>query len=68
DVRIVRRRNEAIETRNGAVDRLSSSRDEGFGIRAIVNGAWGFASSSTISEEEGKPAPVFSGTAKALVK
>ncbi len=54
DVRIVRRRNEAIETRNGAVDRLSSSRDEGFGIRAIVNGAWGFASSSTISEEEGR--------------
>ncbi len=54
DVRIVRRRNEAIGTRNGAVDCLSSSRDEGFGIRAIVNGAWGFASSSTISEEEGR--------------
>lgn len=54
DIRVVRRKTEAIETKNGAVDRLASDTDEGFGIRAIVNGAWGFASSSTIGEDEAR--------------
>ena len=54
DGRIVRRRNESIETKNGKVEALSSDSDRGFGVRVIVDGAWGFASSSVLTEEEGR--------------
>lgn len=54
DVRIVKGESEAIEVKNGKVDALASSIDHGFGVRVIVNGAWGFASSFTVSDEEGE--------------
>src|SRR5437667_2247947 len=38
---------EAINVRNGAVERLSTDRDTGWGIHALANGGWGFASSSS---------------------
>ena len=53
DVRVIKRVTESIETKNGVVEGLSSTTSEGFGIRAIVDGAWGFASSATISAAEG---------------
>src|SRR5438105_6508190 len=37
---------EAINIRNGTVERLSTDRDSGWGIHALANGGWGFASSS----------------------
>ncbi len=52
DVRRVERYSEPLSTRNGQVLSLSSSEDEGFGVRVLVGGAWGFASSSTLDEEE----------------
>jgi TldD protein len=37
---------ESVHVRNGAVERLSTDRDEGWGIHVLAGGGWGFASSS----------------------
>jgi TldD protein len=39
-----------VEIRNGEVDTLADTRESGYGIRALVAGAWGFASSSDRSK------------------
>src|SRR5471032_333888 len=50
DVRFERTRSEHVEVRNGDVSGLADERSDGYGIRALVNGAWGFASSSGFSD------------------
>ena len=52
DVRIVKRAGESVEVKNGKVEALTSDTDEGFGIRVVADGAWGFASSLNINPEE----------------
>ncbi|HHY46113.1 MAG TPA: TldD/PmbA family protein [Firmicutes bacterium] len=52
DIRVVTRRDENIVVKNGKVDALESSEESGFGVRALVNGRWGFASSSKLDDEE----------------
>lgn len=52
DIRIVHRENQGIVVKNGKVEALSQDEDQGFGVRVILNGAWGFASSSLLSLEE----------------
>ncbi|MCP4229743.1 MAG: TldD/PmbA family protein [bacterium] len=52
DIRVVRAKSENLAAKNGKPDSISSNSDHGFGIRVIVNGCWGFASSSHINEEE----------------
>ena len=52
DMRIVRRQRQIIVVKNGHVEVLSQSESQGFGVRVIANGAWGFASSSTLSAAE----------------
>jgi TldD protein len=52
DIRWVETETESIELKNGIVEALVSSADSGFGIRAVVNGAWGFASSSLFNRDE----------------
>jgi TldD protein len=52
DMRIVRRENQGIVVKNGKVEGLSQDESQGFGVRVILNGAWGFASSSLLSLEE----------------
>ncbi len=52
DVRIMRRDTEDIMLRTGKVEHLSRSSDYGFGVRAIVDGAWGFACSPNVTLEE----------------
>ena len=49
DVRIVEEAQQAISTRNGVVRGVQSSQGHGLGVRAIADGAWGFASSSDLS-------------------
>lgn len=49
DIRFEAVRNERIEVRNGIVATLSDARSIGYGIRALVDGAWGFAASSDLS-------------------
>jgi len=52
DVRIVEHREQVIGVKNGVVESLSETRDRGFGVRVIADGAWGFASSAVLSKEE----------------
>ena len=43
DARHVRTRTESIDTRNGAVERVGRTDQEGIGVRVRIGGAWGFA-------------------------
>jgi TldD protein len=52
DIRFVENKLETIDFRNGKVAGLLIVEDSGFGIRAVVNGAWGFASSSYFNGDE----------------
>jgi len=45
-------RSERLKVKNGSVDSISDSTSKGFGIRVIVDGCWGFSSSSALSEDE----------------
>ena len=46
DVRVLNRRNESLEAKNGKPEVISASETEGVGVRVMVDGAWGFAASS----------------------
>ena len=50
DVRFEVARSERIEIRNGVVASLADAISTGYGIRALVDGAWGFAASSDASD------------------
>ncbi|MBV8082442.1 MAG: TldD/PmbA family protein [Candidatus Eremiobacteraeota bacterium] len=52
DVRFGSTRDEHVEVRNGVVAGLSDSESSGFSVRALVDGAWGFASSALIEAGE----------------
>jgi TldD protein len=52
DVRVVRRVEESINIRSGRLEGVSAGETEGFGVRVIVDGAWGFASSHHIDAAE----------------
>ena len=49
DARIVRRRTERIATREDHVVSVAAGESYGIGVRVIAEGAWGFASSPTVS-------------------
>jgi TldD protein len=52
DIRINRYRFEAISTRERQVQNVSRSQSFGFGVRALVKGTWGFASSRIVTPAE----------------
>lgn len=52
DIRIVEERRETLLVKNGKVEMIELSEDFGFGVRTIVRGAWGFASSAELNREE----------------
>ncbi len=52
DIRIVRRETQNIEVKNGVVQTLALDDDQGFGVRVIADGAWGFASSHRLEAAE----------------
>ena len=52
DTRVVRRLDESIAIKTGRVEGVASNESEGFGVRVVVDGAWGFASSHVLSLEE----------------
>lgn len=43
---------ESLSTVNGSLDNYSSRKSSGYGIRALVDGAWGFASSENLDNLE----------------
>ena len=45
DIRLVHTNQERLSVRSGVVDTLSSDESSGFGVRVLVDGCWGFASS-----------------------
>ncbi len=48
DVRVVNRQYQNLIVKNGKVETLEQNETQGFGVRVIVEGAWGFASSSSM--------------------
>jgi TldD protein len=52
DVRVVRRRDESVAIKTGRVEGVASGESEGFGVRVLVDGAWGFASSHVLDAAE----------------
>jgi TldD protein len=52
DIRIVRRLDESIAIKSGRVEGVASGESEGFGVRVLVGGAWGFASSHRLEAAE----------------
>jgi TldD protein len=71
DVRVVDDRSRALSTKNGKIGNASDSRSQGFSVRVIVDGAWGFASSADLqrsSVEEAAARAVEIAKASAKVK
>ncbi|MEP6638833.1 MAG: DNA gyrase modulator, partial [Chloroflexota bacterium] len=52
DVRTVRRLEESISIKSGRVEGVASGESEGFGVRVLVDGAWGFAASHFMTTAE----------------
>jgi len=51
DARVVAIRNRSLATKNGRVGHASESDSLGIGIRAIANGAWGFAATADLGRD-----------------
>jgi TldD protein len=52
DIRLVERTTESLTVKNGDLAEASSDRSAGFGVRVLVDGAWGFAGSSRMERAE----------------
>jgi TldD protein len=52
DVRVVRRLEESITIKSERIEGVHSGEDEGFGVRVLVDGAWGFAATHELSMAE----------------
>ncbi|HEX8940440.1 MAG TPA: TldD/PmbA family protein [Candidatus Limnocylindrales bacterium] len=52
DVRLIRRLEESISVKTGRLEGVASSETEGFGVRVLVDGAWGFAASNLVGLAE----------------
>jgi TldD protein len=52
DIRIGRSRHQDLSVKNGRLDGLNDDWSEGFGVRVLLDGAWGFACSSRLDAAE----------------
>lgn len=52
DIRIVHHEAQRITVKNGVVQELSMNGNQGFGVRVVADGAWGFASSHLLAPAE----------------
>ena len=52
DVRIVNRRSQYVAVRDGQLDELNDTETIGIGVRALVDGAWGFSASGNVTRQE----------------
>ena len=52
DVRIVERGNEQLTVKNGQLEAATSNQSAGFGIRVLLDGAWGFSASAVLEPGE----------------
>src|ERR1700692_178848 len=56
DVRVVAQRSRSLTTKNGKVGSASDAESVGMNVRAIVDGAWGFAASAELGRGAGEAA------------
>ncbi|MFQ6032472.1 MAG: PmbA/TldA family metallopeptidase, partial [Candidatus Zixiibacteriota bacterium] len=54
DIRIERIEDENLSVKNQTPELIDRSSDFGFGVRVIVDGAWGFAASADLNENDVK--------------
>ncbi len=52
DIRVVEGQTETISIKNGVVQQLDFTDTIGFGVRVLLDGAWGFASSRELTKDE----------------
>jgi len=52
DVRVIHQRSETLSVKDGRVDAFARAGSEGFGVRVIAGGAWGFAASNRLTTAE----------------
>ncbi len=52
DIRISRFTNQFVTTREKRVENVTNTESFGFGVRVLVNGAWGFSASSKLEKDE----------------
>jgi TldD protein len=52
DVRVIAQRSEVISVKNGRVEAFARSSSNGFGVRVVAGGAWGFAASNQLTAAE----------------
>ncbi|HET7520614.1 MAG TPA: TldD/PmbA family protein [Candidatus Limnocylindria bacterium] len=52
DIRITERESESLAVKNGALEAASSNLSTGFGVRVLVDGAWGFSGSAVMTPRE----------------
>jgi TldD protein len=50
DARVMHRRTESMDARNGEVEELSQAEDAGVGVRALVGSSWGFFAVPDLSD------------------
>ncbi|HUT35897.1 MAG TPA: TldD/PmbA family protein [Planctomycetota bacterium] len=51
DIRISRHRDQAVHTREDRVQSVSDAESFGFGVRVLLDGAWGFAASHRVEKD-----------------
>jgi TldD protein len=69
DIRINRYRVQFIFTRDRRVQNIVNTEDYGFGVRVVVDGTWGFASSNVVTKDEiARVTAQAAGIAKANLK
>lgn len=52
DIRIVTRVTQRLEVKNGIIEAIEQEESQGFGVRVITHGAWGFAASARLEGQE----------------
>ena len=52
DIRLVERESESLTVKNGAMESAEAQRSAGLGVRLLIDGAWGFASSALLEPDE----------------
>ena len=52
DVRVVDTQTQSIEVKGATVENIAEKKDLGIGIRVLADGAWGFASTSLLSNDQ----------------
>ena len=52
DIRLVERESESLTVKNGAMESAEAQRTAGLGVRLLIDGAWGFASSALLEPDE----------------